>query len=197
MFITGHLPPTGWSVASGQLEEVDTIAGYAARRCDVRGRCQRQDCRRSCHLDYERLLRAGLASLPARKVMAMMRCSRIDGCSLEFREEPGRVIVLRELAGRSYIGVEIRCLGCGARRLTTVEALVHRLKKHGLGDASTPAKGIGKLIRGACSCGARQWAVGFPWHDPNSHVLPLWRQELQKKIDEAGRRRDAQRGLVS
>lgn len=197
MFTKGHLPPSGWTIASGRLEEVGTIKGYAARRCEVKGRCQRQDCRRSCHFDYERLLHAGMGDLPARKVMDMFKCARIDGCSLEFREEPEQVITLRQLSGRDYVGVEIRCAGCSAKRLTTVEGLIYRLKANGLGDESTSVKAAPGLIRGACrACGLRQWAIAFLWCDPKARPLPFWRQELQRKIDEAARRRDINRGLA-
>jgi hypothetical protein len=197
MFAKGHMPPTGWTIASGRLEEVDTIGGYAARHCEVKGRCLRQDCRRSCHFDYERLLRAGMADLRARKVMDLFKCARLDGCSLEFREEPERVITLGQLSGRDYVGVDIRCAGCSAKHLTTVEGLIYRLKAKGLGDASTSINAVSGLIRGPCrGCGAQRWAIAYLWCDPNRHPAPLWRQELQRKIDEAARRRDIDRGLV-
>ncbi len=194
----GQQPPKGWTVADGRLQEITTIAGYAARRCDVFGRCQRQDCRRSCHFDYERLLKNGMADLDASKVMATLRCSRLDGCSLEFREEPQRVITLGDLAGRDYVGVEIRCVNCGDKRVTTVEALLYRLKKAGKGDETTSVRNVAGLLRSACGeCKASRWEVGFPWYDPTRGQVPFWKQDLQKRIDEAQRRRDVAQGLVT
>lgn len=198
MFGTGHLPPKGWTVDGGRLEEVPTVAGYAARRCGVFGRCQRQDCRRTCHLDYERLMRAGMGALPVRQVTRSLLCNRLDGCSLDFREEPERIVRIGELAGRDYVGVQIRCSQCGAKYLTTVEGLIHRLNAAKQGDAATPAKGVGALIRGPCStCKAARWEVSFLWCDPNAHRPPIWKQDLQKRIDEAQRRRDVEAGLVT
>jgi len=198
MAIFGQQPPRGWTVAGGRLEEISTIAGYASRRCNVVGRCQRQDCRRSCHFDYERLLKNGMADLDAKKVMATFRCSRLDGCSLEFREKPQRVITLGDLAGRDYVGVEIRCTACGDKRITTVEALLYRLKKADKGNEATSVRNVATLLQGACAkCKAGRWEVTFPWYDPTRGQIPFWKQDLQKRIDEARRRRDVERGLVT
>lgn len=198
MFMTGDRPPEGWTVANGRLEEVSTVAGYAARRCEVHGRCLRRDCRRSCHFDYEVLLKAGMGALTAAKVMETFQCSRLDGCCIEFHEKPQRVITLRHVAGRDYVGVEIRCPNCKLIRLTTVEGLIHKLKKAGTGNGETSVKNVGALIRGECrACRGRRWEVNFLWCAPNAHPVPFWKQSLQKKIDEAQRRRDLARGLMA
>ena len=185
-------------MAHGRLEEVATVAGYAARRCGIFGRCQRQDCRRTCQFDFERLLKGGMADLQARQVMQTFRCARLDGCGLEFREEPARVVTLAELAGRDYVGVEIRCVLCGAKYLTTIEGLIARLVRAGQGGPQTSIKNVGALIRGPCgACKTARWEVSFPWYDPTGHKIPIWKQDLQKRIDDSRRRQDLDRGLVT
>lgn len=198
MFGKGHHPPAGWTIGSGRLEEVPTVQGYLARRVDVHGRCHTRDCRRTCQLNLGELVTKGMGLLTVRTIQQTLRCSRLDNCALYFDEKPAFVLTLGELAGRDYVGVEIRCSLCGARYLTTVEGLIHRLKASGQGDASTPAMNVGALIRGACTpCKAARWEVGFLWYDPGANRVPIWKQDLQKRIDEAQRRRDIERGLVT
>lgn len=139
-----------------------------------------------------------MADLPASKVMDTFKCARLDGCSLEFHEEPQQVITLRDLTGRDYVGVEIRCALCGEKRVTTVEALIFRLKKAGRGDETTSIKAVAPLLKAGCrKCKGLRWEVSYLWYNPNQPTVPFWKQDLQKRIDEAQRRRDLDRGLVT
>lgn len=194
----GQFPPKGWTVGPGYIAEVPTVLGYFQRRCNIVGRCQTQECRRTSRFEYDRLLKQGLADVSAAQVMRTLRCNKLDGCSIEFREEPGLAITLGQLAGMANVGALVRCMGCGDKRMTTVSAFLRQLSAHGKADATTSIKDIGKLITGPCpKCRQTNWDVMFPWHDPAKSPLPLWRQELDQRLAEAQRRRDLDRGLVA
>lgn len=190
MFGTGHRPPAGWSIASGCLEEVSTVEGYLARRAEVFGRCQTRDCRRSCHLDLRELVTKGMGLLPVRIIQQTMRCSRLDSCALAFDERPEHPLTLSELTGREYVGVEIRCGGCGEQRVTNVEGMIARLKAAGRGDAQSRVRELAGLIQGPCGkCKTRRWEVNILWFDPSGHKVPSWKQEFDRRRDAAWRER--------
>ena len=160
----------------------------------MHGRCYRRDCRRSCHLDYQQLIRDGLGAIPVHRLAQTYKCNRIEGCMLEFQERPDRVVILSELTGRDYVGAEIRCGICRATYITSVEGLILRLTQANQGGAETPIKNVGKLIRGPCGkCKVARWDVQFLWYDPASKV-PLWKQDLLKRRDQAQRKREMELG---
>lgn len=192
MFGKGPAPSKGWTVANGRLEEVSTVIGYAERRCELHGRCHRRDCRRTCHFDYEQLLKAGLGSVSARQVMKTFQCSRLDGCGLYFDERPDRRLTLGDLTGRDYVAAEIRCGGCRAVHVTSVEGLIARLKASGQGGPESDLKAVGDLIRTPCAkCKAVSWKIEILWFDPAGRV-PLWKQALDKRRDASRQRREAE-----
>jgi len=194
--MAADFPPPGWSVSTGYLAEVRTVRGYYLRRCEVTGRCQRQDCRRSCYFDYVRLMKDGLADVDAGRIKTTFKCNRLDGCSLQFYEEPGLAISLDDLARHDNIAPKIRCTGCGHSVVTTTAALIRQLTDAGQGGGSDSSRNVGARIRGPCpKCKQATWEVTFLWHDPKGRI-PIWRQDLQKRIDEAQRRRDLDSGLV-
>jgi hypothetical protein len=195
---SGQFPPKGWTIDAGYIAEVSTVLGYYQRRCNVVGRCQTQECRRTYRFEYDRLLKQGLADVSAAQIMRALRCNKLDGCAMEFREEPSLTITLGQLAGMANVGALVRCMGCGGKRMTTPAALLRQLVEHGKADAATSIKNIGKLITGPCAkCNASRWDVMFPWHDPAQNPFPHWRKELDQRIADAQRRRDLDRGLVA
>lgn len=199
MFGEGYRPPRGWMIDRGRLEEVQTIAGYAARRCEVHGRCYRRDCRRSCHLDMAELITRGMGELTVRQVQATMRCSRLDGCALEFSERPARRVTLADLKGREYVGVEVRCGGCGRQYVTSIEGFILHLARGGLGDENADVRRLGEILRNPCgSCSNRIWRVEILWYVPGpaDSRLPSWKQELVKRRAAAQLRKDIEEGLV-
>lgn len=182
MFGTGHRPPAGWSIASGRLEEVPTVQGYLARRVGVRGRCHTRDCRRTCHLDLGELITKGMGLLPVRTIQQTLRCSRLDGCALHFEEQLEFPLTLSELTGREYVGVEIRCKGCGQSHVTNVEGMIARLAAAHRGDAQSKVRELGSLIKGPCGkCKALSWEIHILWFDPAAHKVPSWKREFDRR----------------
>lgn len=194
----GHFPPKGWTVDRGYIAEVRSVLGYYHRGCEVTGRCQRQDCRRTCNLDYERLLKNGLADVDADRVKTTMRCNRLDGCGLEFRERPTRSITLNQLAHMSNVAPQVRCRHCNKHIvITTTAALLRQLAAAGHGDGATSIGEVSERIHGRCpKCQTTAWEVRFLWHDPAGRP-PVWRRELDQRVAEAQRKRDLDRGLVA
>lgn len=190
MFGKGHLPPDGWTISGGRQEEVPTVAGYYQRRCEVKGICRTRDCRRTAWLDYEHLAKEGMGLLYVRDVQRTLACGRLGGCSIVWHEEPARVIRLRELKGRPYVAAEMHCTACGKRHITTMEALINRLKAEDLGDETTPLKAVGGLIKTPCACGLTRWAVYALWYSPDGGKVPSWKQDLDRRMETKRRRQN-------
>lgn len=186
----GHRPPPGWSISTGRLQEDSTVGGYHQRGCAVSGRCYRNDCRRTCWLDFRELIRSGMERLPVAVIQHTLKCHRLDGCSLEFHEKPERVLTLRDIAGRPHIALEAFCLGCRKTHLTTVEAMISRLKSAQTGDETTPLSKLDSLAKGPCpACGYKRWRIEVLWYDPAGKP-PLWRRELDERLDAKRTARD-------
>lgn len=182
MFGSGHRPAAGWTITSGRLEEIPTVAGYLARRVDVRGRCHTRDCRRTCHLDLGELVAKGMGALPVRTIQHTLRCARLDSCALFFEEKPEHPLTIGELCRRDYVGVEIRCAGCGRSHVTNAEGVVARLKAAGRGDGLTKVSDLAGLLKGVCkACKISRWSVAILWFDPSSQKVPSWKQEFDRR----------------
>jgi hypothetical protein len=173
MFGKGHLPPPGWSITSGRLEEIPTVSAYHARKCAVDGRCWRRDCRRTCHFDLEHMIVGGMGTLVVREVQRTFMCNRLGGCGLEFHEKPEFPLTLSDLTGRDYVGVEIRCTVCRRSHVTSVEGMIARLKAAERGGPESKARELGGLIRGPCGkCKTVRWEVNILWYEPGVGKIP-------------------------
>lgn len=163
-------PPTGWKIIAGTLALDQTISGYLARDHDVRGRCYQRDCRRNCHIDHARIVEHGLGALKIDQVKTAMRCARLEGCGIEWLENPNRATLpLMVLRGRVAVKVRIVCRGCATVSLVSPETMIARLKAEGLGDDSTTIAAIPGLLKKVCACGKTAWEVNVAWPDPNSY----------------------------
>lgn len=162
-------PPRGWLVVAGTLSLDQSIAGYFARDHDVRGRCFTRDCRRHCHVDHARLVAAGLGALTIDQVKRSLACGRLDGCSMEWQDNPKRsslpLIVLR---GRLAVRIRIKCRMCGTMSQVTPEAMIARLQAEQKGSDKTLVSELAGLLSKPCACGKTAWAVDVAWPDPNT-----------------------------
>lgn len=162
-------PPKGWTILSGTLTLDKSIAGYFARDHDVRGRCYQRDCRRNCHIDHARLMEKGLGTLSIDQVKAMMKCHRLEGCGLEWQENPNRSTVpLLILRGRLAVKIRIKCRQCGGVSLVAPETMITRLQAEKKGDDRTLVSAIPGLLTKPCACGKTAWDVDVAWADPNT-----------------------------
>ena len=144
-------PPKGWTIVSGTLTLDKSIAGYFARDHDVRGRCYQRDCRRNCHVDHARLLEKGLGSLTIDQVKKMMQCHRLEGCGMEWLENPTRsTISLVVLRGRLAVKIRIKCRACGSVSLVAPETMAAQLQLQGKGDDRTLVSAIPALLTKPC-----------------------------------------------
>lgn len=162
-------PPRGWTIVAGTLTLDKTIAGYLARDHDVRGRCYTQDCRRNCHLDHGRLVAAGLGALTVDQVKRTMQCSRLQGCSMEWLENPKRSsLPLLVLRGRLAVRIRIKCRACGTLSHVSPETMIAKLQAEQKGGDATLVSEIAGLLQKACPCGKTSWDVDVAWPDPNT-----------------------------
>jgi hypothetical protein len=123
--------------------------------------------------------------LKVREVQRTFYCNRIGGCGMIFEEKPERPVHLGALAGRDYVGVEIRCRGCRKVTVTSVEAMIAKLEAAKLGGRQTDIKKLAELIRGPCGmCKAKAWAVEILWYAPGGKV-PSWKTALERRRDQA------------
>ncbi len=175
-------PPAGWVIAHGGVLSPDlTVAGYLARGREVRGNCYQRDCRRHCHLDFARLAQRGLGGVWVHELKPLFKCSRMDGCALEFHEQYGVELTLSMLAGRDYVHLRIACAKCRRAKLVKPAVVIARLVAEGTGGHDTPLEKLAGTIRGACpACHAKQWDVTAYWLTGAN--LPPWARALQKPM---------------
>lgn len=176
-------PPAGWVIAhGGELSPDQTVAGYFARRREVRGVCRQRDCRRSCEIDFARLTQQGLGALRVHELKPLFKCGRLGGCALEFHEQYGHVLTLSSLARLDNVYLRISCAKCRKPKLARPAAVVARLLAEGTGGHETPLEQVAGLIRGPCpACQAKRWEVAAFWLDRNR--LPSWARPLVKARD--------------
>jgi hypothetical protein len=136
------------------------------------------------------MITGGLGAIAVGVVKQTYRCARLDGCSLDFEEKPERPLTIGELTARDYVGVEIRCAGCGAVHVTNIEGMIARLKAAGRGDEQSKVKDLGRSIQGPCGrCRIVRWEVRILWYDPEGHRVPSWKQQFDKRREAARRNR--------
>jgi len=164
-------PPPGWVIAHGVLEPDATVAGYAARGQDVRGVCRTRDCRRSCHIDYEAMIRQGLGGLSMSLVKRLLRCQRLDTCGLDVIEDPrARGLTLKALASRPQVSLRFRCEACGLVQAVTPADSTRRLTAVERDGPGTFSSELAALADKPCkTCGKMRWRVDIVWPDPQSY----------------------------
>jgi hypothetical protein len=150
----------------GELSPDLTVAGYLARRREVRGVCRQRDCRRSCEIDCARLAQQGLGALRVHELKPLFKCARLGGCALEFHEQYGHELTLAVLARLERVHLRISCAKCRKPKLVRPAAVVARLIEEGTGGHDTPLEKLAGLIRGACpACQTKRWEVAAFWLD--------------------------------
>jgi hypothetical protein len=162
-------PPEGWTAIYGLLQPTTTIAGYAARGDEVKGRCHQRDCRRTCHIDMPRLVESGFGRVPIEAVKRLLRCSRIDGCAMDWFEERPIGFRLDWLLGRPHVAIRFMCVGCKFHRTALPDRVVAKLQAKGP-SASNDAtvEKLAKMPMEACkNCGKNNWRVDVLWPDVN------------------------------
>ena len=176
-------PPPGWVIAhGGELSPDLTVAGYFARRREVRGVCRQRDCRRSCDIDVARLTQQGLGALRVHELKPLFKCGRLGGCALEFHEKYGQELALSVLARLDAVYLRIACAKCRKPRLARPREVIARLVAEGTGGPDTQLEALAGAIRGACpSCQTKGWEVTAFWLDRNR--LPAWARTLFKDPD--------------
>lgn len=193
----GHRPPPGWTIDSGRLTEDPRVLGYLQRGCAMHGHCQVRDCRRSVTLALEQLQKEGQALLPMRQVLQTLRCNRLSGCAIRWRETPRLIPTLGMIVQRDHIAIEVRCLGpCRSSPfVTTVAAFAARLQAAGTGGRDTPLHQLAEAIPEPCGRCRRPglWQVEVLWYDPSQaqpmgRKVPLWKSELDARLGQARHR---------
>ena len=165
-----NAPPDGWLALDGLLVPSATVAGYAARGDEVKGRCHLRDCRRTCHIDMPRLVEGGYGRLPVEALKRLARCGRIEGCAIDWFEERPIGFRLSWLIGRPHVSIRFMCKTCKFHRTTLPDRVLAKLREKGPGvaDDATVQK-LAKLPMEACkNCGKKDWRVDVLWPNVNS-----------------------------
>ena len=165
-----NVPPKGWTAATGLLVPISTVAGYAMRGDELRGRCHQRDCRRTCELDMPMLVERGFGSLPVETIKRWLRCFRPEGCALDFYEERRIGLRLSWLVDRPHVAIRFACQSCNFQRVTPPARVLAKLraKGPGAGDDDTVEK-LAKLPMAPCkACGKTDWRVDVVWANVNS-----------------------------
>ena len=167
MPVSADGPPPGWVSHSGVVEPAETVAAYAARGQAVKGACRSSGCNRRVELDPKALCGVGLGQLSMRKVQGLWRCQRLDGCGLEFRNEPPlHPLRLDQFVGRPNVRVRLRCRGDGCKffRVWRVEEMIAGLTNRRQGDDRTEIEALGKKMTAACPlCKRVNWTAEVLW----------------------------------
>jgi hypothetical protein len=149
------------------VEPAETVAAFAARGQAVKGTCRSGGCSRRVELDPKALCGVGLAQLSMRKVQGLWRCQRLDGCGLDFHNEPAlHPLRLDQFVGRPNVRVRLRCRGdrCKFFRVWRVEEMIAGLVKRRQGDDRTEIEALGKKMTAACPlCKRVNWTAEVLW----------------------------------
>jgi len=160
-------PPPGWVSHSGVVEPAETVAAYAARGQAVKGTCRSGGCNRRVELEPKALCGAGLALLNMRQVQGLWRCQRLDGCGLDFHNEPPlHPLRLDQFVGRPNVRLRLRCSGNGCKffRVWRVEEMIAGLVKRRQGDDRTEVGKLGAMMTTACPlCKRTNWTAEVLW----------------------------------
>jgi hypothetical protein len=160
-------PPPGWVAQDGVVQPSEWVQGYALRLQTVKGACRAKGCSRRVELDPKDLCGVGLALLTMRQVQALWRCSRVEGCGLEFhKEKPLNPLLLGQFVGKAHVRVRVRCTAdrCKFYRLWRVEEMIAALEKRKQGGSRTEVEALGAMMTTACPlCKRVTWTVEVLW----------------------------------
>lgn len=156
------LPP-GWICSKGVVEPGERVADFAARAQPVKGVCRAWGCYRKVELEPQALCKVGLAALGMRQVQRLWMCQRLDGCGLEFHNEPAALpLRLEQFVGRPNVRLRLFCRGGGCKffRVYTVEQMIAGLETRKQGGGRTEVAALGGLMTGGCpTCRKTNWAA--------------------------------------
>jgi hypothetical protein len=101
------------------------------------------------------------------QVKRLWRCQRIDGCGLDFHDEPPlNPLRLGQFVGRPNVRARLRCRGngCTFYRVWRVEEMIAGLEKRRQGDDRTEVLGLGTKMTTACPlCKRANWTAELLW----------------------------------
>jgi hypothetical protein len=101
-----------------------------------------------------------------RQVQGLWRCQRLDGCGLDFHNEPPlHPLRLDQFVGRPNVRVRLRCRGdrCKFFRVWRVEEMIAGLVKRRQGDDRTEIEALGKKMTAACPLKRVNWTAEVLW----------------------------------
>ena len=160
-------PPPGWVSSNGVVEPGESVVAYAERGQVVKGACSARGCNRRVELDPKSLCGAGLGLLNMGQVKRLWRCQRLDGCGLDFHNEPpDNPLRLNQFVGKPNVRVRLRCRGNGCKfhRVWRVEEIIAGLTKRRQGDERTEVAALGQMMTTACSlCKRSNWIAEILW----------------------------------
>lgn len=171
---TEYPPPRGWVAPYGVLLVDSSIGGYLAGCREVSGRCSKQDCRRTCHLNLELLATQGLARIAVSTIARTFKCQRLDGCGLEFTDRSDHGLPLADLARHPWSEIRFTCEACKHAHAARPEAVLAKLKAEARAAAlpATAPNTLEKLLAATpkpCGkCGAVRWRIEVLWPDTTS-----------------------------
>ena len=153
-----ELPP-GWASLDGTVQPAETVAAYAARVQFVKGACRDKACNRRVTLDPKDLCGKGLGQLQIGQVKRLFRCGRIDGCRIDWHNEPAELpLRLDMFVGRPNVRVRVSCRGKGCTffRVWKVEEIIAGLQKRKVGDGRTEVDKLAPLMTAPCTVAGRR-----------------------------------------
>jgi hypothetical protein len=170
--VKGDGPPPGWVALMGTVEAGSRVCDYAARGQTVKGACRTKGCYRRVEMDPEALVREGQGTLAMRKLQPSWKCHRLEGCEMQFVEEPPtQPLRLGHFTGLPHVRVRLTCRGEGCKfaRVYPAAALIKGLKARRQGDERTE---IGllpdKMTAGCPRCKVKYWAADVLWMDTST-----------------------------
>ena len=160
--MTDGLPP-GWTCADGIVAPGERVADFAARGQGVKGVCQSRGCFRKVELDPQALCKGGLAALGMQQLQRLWMCQRLDGCGLDFHNEPMALPLRLDLfVGKPNVRVRLRRRGGGCKffRIYAVEQMIAGLERRKQGSGRTEVAALGGLMTGGCpACRKTNWGA--------------------------------------
>lgn len=168
----------GWKTFDGVLTPRPEVAAYAARGQTVKGVCREKGCFRKVEISPRQLCGQGMGLIQMKKVQSLYRCSRLDGCGLQFHDEPLHPrLTLGMLMGKSHVRVRVRCAAgaCKFLRVWTAEEIVASLAKKGKDGTGADIHTLGQLMTTPCKvCKKVNWNADVLWSDTTAMG---WRQQ--------------------
>lgn len=173
--------PPGWTLLGSSLIPDGSLSGAAQRGADVRGVCQRQDCRRTCWVEPRYLVERGLGAVSLNDYLQTLLCGRLGGCSIEWRHHPLKAAVsFGRLSHMPGVGIAIRCIPCGVEKKRPVAAMLEALRRK---DPASKIDDVDALLatlkRPCAKCGKVAWQVDIRWprqilHGGGARIVPGW-----------------------